>query len=91
MNQLSTYSVHLGLSKQEFFHQLKCYSASSLCELRTLLFEDAEQKGCIPPEVRNVPLVYRRDSALQPVANALGEDIWSLAQSIPNGKFQCGL
>ena len=84
MDQLSAYGAHLGLSKSEFTHQLEHHPASSLRSLRTLLIEEANHQNLIPAELRGLPLVNRRDSALRPVTNVLSEDIWTISHSIAN-------
>ena len=78
MDQLSAYGAHLGLSKSEFTHQLEHHPASSLHSLKTLLIEEANHHNLIPAELRGLPLVNQRDSALRPVTNVLSEDIWTI-------------
>ena len=84
MYQLPAYGVNLGLSKQEFIHLLKHHPPSSLRGLRTSLIGEADSLDLIPSELRELPLVNRHDSVLRPVTNVLGEDIWTISQSIVN-------
>ena len=84
MDQLPAYGVNLGLSKQEFIHLLKHHPLSSLRRLRTSLTGEADSLDLIPSELRGLPQVNRRDSVLRLVTNMLGEDIWTIIQSIVN-------
>ena len=79
MNQLSLFSgIHPGLPRQEFTELLRVYPTDSLKSLRADLFMEACGLGLVPDELRGVPLVHRRDSALRPISKVLSDDVWIL-------------
>ena len=84
MNQLTSFGVNYGLPNTEFVQHLTVHSATQLISLRQGLFDDACKVNLVPPELRGLPLVGRRDSAIRPASKVLGEDIWSIVTCITN-------
>lgn len=62
------------------------YPTDSLKSLRADLFMEVCDLGLVPEELRGVPLVDRRDSALRPISKVLSDDVWILVQSISNNE-----
>ena len=84
MNWLPTFGVSHELPKSEFIHLLAAYPTVDLKSLRECLFEEASKANLVPSELRGLPLVGRRDTAIRPASQVLSEDVWTLVTCITN-------
>ena len=83
MNNLPS-DVHPDLPRNEFIQKLINLSAAELHRLRLDLFNEADNVySLVLPELSNVPLVTRKDTAIKPIPK-LSEDVWTIVSSIRN-------
>ena len=87
MNSLPS-DVHPDLPRNEFIQKLIHISAAELHRLRLDLFNEANNvHSLVLPELSNVPLVTRKDTAIKPISQNLSEDVWAIVSSISNNAF----
>ncbi len=82
MNHLLTFGVNPGVPKTEFVQLFSSHPADHLKSLRAHLFDEVNKCDLVPPSIKGLPLVNRRDTPLRPVAKVLSEDIWSIVMCI---------
>ena len=75
--------VHPDLPRNEFIHKLIHLPAAELHRLRLDLFNEANNVySLVLPELSNVPLVTRKDTAIKPISQKISEDVWTIVSSI---------
>ena len=84
MNNLPS-DVHPDLPRNEFIQKLIHLPAAELHRLRLDLFNEANNVySLVLPELSNVPLVTRKDTAIKPISQKISEDVWTIVSSIRN-------
>ena len=84
MNRLANFRVSAQLPKLEFIDIVSAYPSDSLNALRQALFIEWSTLDVIPEDLRGIPLVSRRDSALRSLSKVLSEDCWIICDCISN-------
>ena len=77
--------VHPDLPRNEFIQKLIHLPAAELHRRKLDLFNEANNVySLVLPELSNVPLVTRKDTAIKPISQKLSEDVWTIVSSIRN-------
>ena len=84
MNRLTDFGIIAQISKREFVDRLSPNPLNSIKSLRIDLFQELSSLGVLSAELKGIPLVTRRDSALRPLSHILCEDCWTHCDCILN-------